>query len=414
MDYMCSGCFNDKGIKNYIESNGEKNIERCHLCGDLHDKKIKTKVLGHYITRRIEEYYDLVANQSYDNEDGVYRHWYSGREIEPLSISQILFEQDVFSTKCIRNIQDIIDYMGHVIGNEYMSDLIYCENDEIDADLSENNNEIERKITLWSHFKNSLKYSGRYFNESSKKTLEQLESSIKKFENEMLSGKVLFRIRKDVDIKRISTDSDIYKKCLLELAPAPAFKTRESRMSPRGISYMYLADDINTAIAENKVLVGDKILIGKFKTIQNLKIIDFAKEDIYRDSIFYEDFNIWQDRFLYEFQKEISMPNVGEDSLEYLPTQMLAEYIRKMGYEGIAYRSSLNSGINYVLFCGLTDQDFAKDNFAKEVSYNFRDFVDLIEATPSKILPQRIVYEKEDYFPIFTYSTENSKKKMQI
>lgn len=49
--------------------------------------------------------------------------------------------------------------------------------------------------------------------------------------------------------------------------------------------------------------------------------------------------------------KDLSKPIVYNKELEYLPYEFLAEYIKKRGFRGFAYNSSVtNEGINYVIF----------------------------------------------------------------
>ncbi|MBR5650321.1 RES family NAD+ phosphorylase [Pseudobutyrivibrio sp.] len=59
--------------------------------------------------------------------------------------------------------------------------------------------------------------------------------------------------------------------------------------------------------------------------------------------------------FWKSFVKEISEP-VSEDkedhSYEYAATQLVAEYYRTKGYDGICFKSSVGPGKNYVFFMG--------------------------------------------------------------
>ena len=57
---------------------------------------------------------------------------------------------------------------------------------------------------------------------------------------------------------------------------------------------------------------------------------------------------------------------------DYVPTQIIAEFIKSLGYDGIAYKSSLGNGDNIVLF----DLDMAtiKENNiykVKKVEFSF-------------------------------------------
>jgi hypothetical protein len=39
-----------------------------------------------------------------------------------------------------------------------------------------------------------------------------------------------------------------------------------------------------------------------------------------------------------------------DDRLEYLPTQILSELFRSLGYDGLTFKSSVADGVNYVFF----------------------------------------------------------------
>lgn len=56
--------------------------------------------------------------------------------------------------------------------------------------------------------------------------------------------------------------------------------------------------------------------------------------------------------FLGKYTSEISEPVSLNSEFEYLPTQVIAEYIRFKGYDGIAYSSAKTGEANYVFFYG--------------------------------------------------------------
>ena len=62
----------------------------------------------------------------------------------------------------------------------------------------------------------------------------------------------------------------------------PAHKTTEGRVNPRGISYLYLATNLKTAVAEIRPWIDAKISVGEFVTVRPLTIIDCTK---YHDGI---------------------------------------------------------------------------------------------------------------------------------
>lgn len=150
-----------------------------------------------------------------------------------------------------------------------------------------------------------------------------------------------------------------------KLGPPPIRLSKNSRMSPAGISYTYLASDQETCCSEIRPNVGDYVWSGRFETTQALVIVDLTSVRKARPrSLFATDFvpdEVGIRSFLLEFAAEISMPVAVEDSaLDYVPSQVLCELIRSSGYHGIAFRSSLfdlrdgpqATHTNYVLFCG--------------------------------------------------------------
>lgn len=168
------------------------------------------------------------------------------------------------------------------------------------------------------------------------------------------AGTLMWRAR-IVGNQDLPKQPDLIRK---ELGPPPESKAKNNRMSPAGISYIYLSDCEATCIAEVKPNVGHNVWLGNFVTKKDLKLLDLTDIPTYApDNIFspdYEHDTNWASSFMKSFANEISMPiSEGVDYLNYVPTQVLTEYIRKNGYNGIKYRSSqLSSGCNYTLFSG--------------------------------------------------------------
>ncbi len=125
---------------------------------------------------------------------------------------------------------------------------------------------------------------------------------------------------------------------------SPESKTKSMRANPQGISYLYAAEDINTALIEMRPLLGQLYSMASIKIIQDIKIFDFTGNCI-RNAAEQPLFN------LSILDKMFSKPNYG-DPLEYIPTQCLCEFIKLQGFDGIRFHSSLvQNGKNVVLFC---------------------------------------------------------------
>ncbi|MED4600017.1 RES family NAD+ phosphorylase [Paenibacillus validus] len=143
----------------------------------------------------------------------------------------------------------------------------------------------------------------------------------------------------------------------LECGPPPRNKAIPLRMNPSGISYFYGAEDIATCLEEVRVKRRDRVLQGKFRTKLDLTIVDLSHKVVLGvrsvfDPNYDHDYN-WASHFVENFIEEVSRPiSTKEAPIEYVPTQILCEYIRKLGYDGVRYKSSLTGKMNYALFCG--------------------------------------------------------------
>jgi len=198
------------------------------------------------------------------------------------------------------------------------------------------------------------------------------ENCLRHLEVEISVGSRFYRAR--------VINKDVYE---LNVGPAPRNKANEGRMNPRGKSYFYVAEDKDTPLAEIRATNGDHVLIGEFKTKKTLNVIDWTYPTIAKRlyDIFEEEYNphaaIYRD-FLSCFANEVTkIQNEKDNKLMYIPTQLIAEYVRMCGYDGIRYGSSVGRGDNIVLFYGPKREDDIDENW--EITPEYTDIVDLVE-----------------------------------
>ena len=131
------------------------------------------------------------------------------------------------------------------------------------------------------------------------------------------------------------------------------------RNNLEGVSYLYVADDPYTACAEIRPKVHAVISLGQFKALKQLNLFNFS-DDVTIPN--FDDYSIEDiseirtiTRILFQFTKPVYNPK------NYLPSQYISDFIRKNGYDGIAYRSMFSSGRCYTLFnCGESYIKFIK------------------------------------------------------
>lgn len=137
----------------------------------------------------------------------------------------------------------------------------------------------------------------------------------------------------------------------------PADYIEAGRANPDHIRYLYLSEDIDTPIYEVRPTIGQTVSVARFKVKENLRIFDLTVQL----SDKYENPDYELPSLFNSIGKMFSKPYNGQP-IEYIPTQYVAEEIKNMGFDGIRFRSSLNSGgINIMLFSDENCKPFGSD-----------------------------------------------------
>ena len=135
----------------------------------------------------------------------------------------------------------------------------------------------------------------------------------------------------------------------------PAASASEGRLNPKNVSYLYTAQDCDTALYEVKPILGQKISLATLETNKDLKVLNLA-ENTYSELAtknFFGFFDYTEEvpSIIQVVAEQFEKPNHYGDE-EYLPTQYIAEYAKEvLKLDGIKFKSSLHKGgINIVLF----------------------------------------------------------------
>lgn len=136
------------------------------------------------------------------------------------------------------------------------------------------------------------------------------------------------------------------------MKPLP-YAAHEGRANPRGIPCLYVASDPETAMSEVRPWLGANISIGQFTLKKEVTLIDFSVGHAFSGTHFIEEptpaereATIWT-----QIDKTFSEPASNDKgSAEYVPTQVISEFFRKQGFDGVVYKSSLGPGHNFALF----------------------------------------------------------------
>ena len=191
-------------------------------------------------------------------------------------------------------------------------------------------------------FEEELKYKNRFFVKS--RFIDSLRAAIKLNTNLLEKGTKLYRARihKYEDKKDFPfTGEEMYN-------PKPDEAIR-GRANPDGISYLYLASDINTSIKEVTPKFNDLLTIGEFSLKEKVNLINFIYSFPTSENNYANSLNHCV-RLTFS-QSQIS----ARPEIEYLPYQFICELIKNENYDGVMYYSSydkkmLTQSYNVVLF----------------------------------------------------------------
>lgn len=122
----------------------------------------------------------------------------------------------------------------------------------------------------------------------------------------------------------------------------PATAVSAGRANPDHIVYLYAAKEIITAIGETRPRIFDHISVAKMQLLNDVKLADFTRVTG-SNELTLEQAKIAQ--IVHAFSKPC------KDTVDYIPTQFIAEYVKTLGFDGIAFNSSyVPGGTNVTIF----------------------------------------------------------------
>ena len=389
-EYVCSACFADKGLRDFVEESATENI--CSFCGAESADRIAVSLVPVllYINECLLSEYDAAENQlSYDSESGRYL----GEAWETMELLE--------------------SHLGHALPNDDdgrlmealedgLAERVWCRKRSLSLTGD------ERLTFSWDEFCELVKHRRRYFflrEEGDGELfsplglLKELEKWCRRFEviATLPRGHLLYRARHEKAGQSLQSAG--------ELGPPPADKARANRMSPAGIAMFYASDEAATAlreVARNPKKDVGRYAIGTFQTLRDIPILDLTAIPPI-PSIFepVPDSLEYQPRppliFLDYFSAELSMPIAGDEGahIEYVPAQVVTEYFRtEFDYDGerlagIRYQSARREeASSLVLFASQDNLVGASDAGVGQPLGSRDHWIELVDVERREVTPE--------------------------
>lgn len=133
-------------------------------------------------------------------------------------------------------------------------------------------------------------------------------------------------------------------------APEPN-KVTNGRANPDHIRYLYVCEDENTPVYEVRPVIGDQVSVARFRLNREVKLYDLTSPKQSFEDQSFKSVEEYESAKLFSAIGDMFSRPFNGDPVKYIATQFLAEEIKNMGFDGLRFNSSLNTGgINVVLF----------------------------------------------------------------
>lgn len=185
---------------------------------------------------------------------------------------------------------------------------------------------------------------------------EQYFNEIKKYiENNIKQGEIFFRARTGAYISasnfrfESNKEQNFYTPFQNNEIGAPLISIAgPGRVNRPGVSYLYLATDINTAISEIRPHPSEIVSVGEFTAKHDLLIADVSQHSLTEQLLTDDGLDLLE--LIIGIENTLSKAISPGNSTFYGITQFITEMLRKQGFDGICFRSSVGKGKNVVVF----------------------------------------------------------------
>lgn len=129
---------------------------------------------------------------------------------------------------------------------------------------------------------------------------------------------------------------------------APPEYTKDMRANYRYIPYLYCATRPYLSVVEVRPRLGARVSVARIRVNERLRLLDFSLQNHPKGM------KSVKKNLFHALSQLYSKPvTEDDDTLDYIPTQYIAEFVKKIGYDGIVFKSSLynnESSVNVVIF----------------------------------------------------------------
>lgn len=350
----------------------------CDFCGNEDEPSVTIAALA----RRVDDTFQSVvriAPEEFRMTGGRPDFGPNGDTPSALMAEMIEAADDEIGREIVEHLSGLYQWDVHDGGFDWYDDSsdIYAIETSGDGRLKER----------WVRFSAQLKQERRFFLEEGIEVLDEILSPL--LDGRWPDGGAIRTIGPDDDRfiyrGRVANDdgasASILRQRISQLGAARPGQAGAGRMNPAGVSVFYGAFDPVTCVAELRVPVGGAAIVGRFEILRPLRLLDLTRLDSAQRQLSYFEPGYAELRgyadFLRGFHEEIRRAVIpGRETLDYLPTQIVAEYLWAKAdppFDGLIFGSSQISETqnNIVLFPHAATLEGAEAEPERKISFAY-------------------------------------------
>ncbi len=311
--FCCPECFDDRALRDELFPSLDPGHGSCDFCGTVDTQLVEPFKLANY--------FELLVNVYEPSEGGKLL-------VEWMKEDWQLFSHKRMDTAHAKELLGEILDDGEIVRKGFAPSSSY----------------ISEGLAQWDKLRDEMMYANRWF----------LDVAIDLDRLYELFGMLLApQLPRQWYRARIRTEDESFR--IENMGAPPKRRSSHGRANPAGIPYLYLGSLPETAAAEIRPHTGEIACVADFK-IPEIKAVDLRNpRKLVSPFILSESSAIGQLRadlpFLERLGEELTRPvQPSGAAIDYIPSQYLCEFIKKSGFDGVVYRSSVSDGINLALF----------------------------------------------------------------
>ena len=313
----CGRCFGDRGLRRLI-AQWSKQKGKCPSCQSPDEPLVDTAVLT--------DYFELLL--------AVYQPTNTGRPL----VDWLIEDWALFPP----------ERLDKVHASALLAEIL-DDGEIVRQKLAPVDTATPKNLDGWNALRDELMHTNRFFPDTvfDADRLRDLLSNLIMDDDEI--PKLWYRAR-------VQKDGKVYKSS--QMGAPPKSVDTHGRANPSGIPYLYMGSIQTTACAEVRPHPGELISVARV----TVKPADLSLVDLRNPKLSVSPFVAAADEdalallrsdlvFLERLGEELKTPVLPTAAaIAYIPSQYLCEFIKKAGYDGVVYGSSVSKGMNLALF----------------------------------------------------------------